>query len=407
MLSALNVSDIGQDSTLVGHYGPEQIVTMIILAVTFIFGVPGNSLVIWVTSVKMRRTVNTVWFWNLAVADLICCLSLPFSISVEVLHDVWPYGSILCKLLPSIVILNMFASVFTLVTISVDRCLLVVKPVWSQNNRTVQKAWLACVCIWLLSFLMCLPVFLYRETLLIDETTHCVYNYDGEINLNYSYNIRGDFFINKNATSWEMTDIKLNMVNPVPGGVYQNEEYFDVSGAYPIDNFDTREGTFETYIYNDINRIEASTSTNAIITVTVTRAILGFFLPFLIITACYLCLGWKLQNSRFGKVGSKTRKVATGIVIAFCVSWAPYHIVGIGMLFLESPTLRALDHLSQGLAYANCCVNPILYVFMGKDFKNKLQKSFHVLMESVFSEEVTRTTGHDKSEKSSKNSTTV
>ncbi|XP_053547799.1 C3a anaphylatoxin chemotactic receptor [Bombina bombina] len=356
MLSALNVSDIGQDSTLVGHYSPEQIVTMIILAVTFIFGVPGNSLVIWVTSVKMRRTVNTVWFWNLAVADLICCLSLPFSISVEVLHDVWPYGSILCKLLPSIVILNMFASVFTLVTISVDRCLVVVKPVWSQNNRTVQKAWLACVCIWLLSFLMCLPVFLYRETLLIDETTHCVYNYDGEINLNYSYNIRG---------------------------------------------------TFETYIYNDINRIEASTSTNAIITVTVTRAILGFFLPFLIITACYLCLAWKLQNSRFGKVGSKTRKVATGIVIAFCVSWAPYHIVGIGMLFLESPTLTALDHLSQGLAYANCCVNPILYVFMGKDFKNKLQKSFHVLMESVFSEEVTRTTGHDKSEKSRKNSITV
>ncbi|KAL0612432.1 C3a anaphylatoxin chemotactic receptor [Plecturocebus cupreus] len=102
---------------------PPEILSMVILSLTFLLGLPGNGLVLWVAGLKMKRTVNTVWFLHLTLADLLCCLSLPFSLAHLALQGRWPYGSFLCKLIPSIIVLNMFASVFLLTAISLDRCL--------------------------------------------------------------------------------------------------------------------------------------------------------------------------------------------------------------------------------------------------------------------------------------------
>ena len=94
---------------------------MAIFIIVFIIGIPGNGLVIWVAGLKMKKSVNIVWFLNLAVADFMCCLSLPFSIVHLALHEHWPYGWFLCKVIPSVIIFTMFASVFLLVAISIDR----------------------------------------------------------------------------------------------------------------------------------------------------------------------------------------------------------------------------------------------------------------------------------------------
>ncbi|CAM2097468.1 unnamed protein product [Caretta caretta] len=158
------------------QYAPEIICSLIIFIVTFILGLLGNGLVIWVAGLKMKRTVNTVWFLHLAMADFLCCMSLPFSIIHLILHEYWPYGHFLCKVIPSAIILNMFASVFLLTVISIDRCLMVMKPVWCQNHRTVRLASVVCGCIWLLAFVMCCPAFLYRETF-TDEFSKTVCHY--------------------------------------------------------------------------------------------------------------------------------------------------------------------------------------------------------------------------------------
>ncbi|CAI9609237.1 unnamed protein product [Staurois parvus] len=81
----------------------------------------------------MKRRVSTVWFWNLALADIICCSFVP-PILANIFYSRWLYGKALCKILPCILIFNMFSSVFTLVAISIDRCILVVWPVWAQNH---------------------------------------------------------------------------------------------------------------------------------------------------------------------------------------------------------------------------------------------------------------------------------
>lgn len=168
-------------------YETPIILSMVILSLTFLLGLPGNGLVLWVAGLKMKWTVNTVWFLHLTLADFLCCLSLPFSLVHLALQGHWPYGWLLCKLIPSIIILNMFASVFLLTAISLDRCLLVLKPIWCQNHRNVRTAFTICGCIWVVAFAMCIPVFMYRETFTIDKQTMCGYNFGSNSSSDYSY----------------------------------------------------------------------------------------------------------------------------------------------------------------------------------------------------------------------------
>ncbi|XP_018408702.1 PREDICTED: C3a anaphylatoxin chemotactic receptor-like [Nanorana parkeri] len=148
----------------------------IVLVLLFIFlvGVPGNALVLWVTGVKMKRRVNTVWFCNLALADIICCSFVPL-ILVNIFSSRWLYGDTWCKILPFILILNMFSSVYTLVAISIDRCILVVWPVWAQNHRRLRTTWIICMVIWIVSIVMGLPVAIYRTTVIENNITTCTY----------------------------------------------------------------------------------------------------------------------------------------------------------------------------------------------------------------------------------------
>uniref|UniRef100_A0A8B9YYS7 Complement C3a receptor 1 n=1 Tax=Buteo japonicus TaxID=224669 RepID=A0A8B9YYS7_9AVES len=294
------------------YYASESIISIAIFIIVIIIGIPGNGLVIWVAGLKMKRSVNIVWFLNLAVADFICCLSLPFSIVHLVLHEHWPYGWFLCKVIPSVIIFTMFASVFLLMTISIDRCLLVMKPVWCQNHRTVKFISLICSGIWILAFIFCCPVFHYRET-----STH-----DGKTECDYSVSI-------------------------------------------------------------------------ALVVINITRAVFGFVLPFGTMAVCYALIAFRMRANQFHKPHSRMLRTIVLMVAAFFICWAPYHVVGILSLVPTlgtglSESLILWDHLSIALAYANSCINPLLYVFVGRDFRAKARQSLQGILEGAFTEEPTR-----------------
>ncbi|KAL1267164.1 hypothetical protein QQF64_002839 [Cirrhinus molitorella] len=99
---------------------PMWVTSLVFYYLTLILGVPGNAFVVYVAGLKMKRTVNTVGFLNLAIADLLCCLCSVFYV-IRSVDKQWPYGSIMCKLLPFIMLITMFTSVFTLSLISLDR----------------------------------------------------------------------------------------------------------------------------------------------------------------------------------------------------------------------------------------------------------------------------------------------
>ncbi|XP_069834943.1 C3a anaphylatoxin chemotactic receptor [Dendropsophus ebraccatus] len=357
----------GSDEDLSSHH-QETGFTTLVFAITFLVGVPGNILVLWVTGVKMKKTVNTIWFWNLAVADIMCCLSVPFSL-VQLYYNEWLYGAALCKVIPAIVILNMFASVFTLVAISIDRCVQVVVPVWAQNHRSLRLAWSICLVIWILSFIMSLPAFLYRQFSTHHNTTSCKYQFGGHDDFIYDDSIYDSSFDDFSS---------------------QNES--DVSPTVVLNLHDLG-------LHNQVSDAE--------VTVTFSRMFFGFLFPLVIIVACYIRLTLKVQKSKFLKVGRKTTKVVYGIIMAFCLTWAPYHIIGIIHLYVQNRIVSKLDSISLALAFFNSCINPVLYVFMGKDFKTKMSQSLRQLMESAFSEEVTKTTERSRSKGSIQNSVDV
>ncbi|XP_072884208.1 C3a anaphylatoxin chemotactic receptor-like [Hemitrygon akajei] len=157
------------------------ILSIFVYALTFMLCVPGNGAVIWVTGFKMKRSVNTVWFLNLAVADLTYCLSLPFQMANVALGNSWPTDNVLCKLIPSAIVLNMYASVFLLTLISIDRFLSVTRPVSSQTHRSLSWVRAACLAAWGLAFLMSLPTLLTRKMYIGSEfnLTYCTLNYTG------------------------------------------------------------------------------------------------------------------------------------------------------------------------------------------------------------------------------------
>lgn len=440
---------------------------MVILSLTFLLGLPGNGLVLWVAGLKMKRTVNTVWFLHLTLADFLCCLSLPFSLVHLALGGHWPYGWLLCKLLPAIIILNMFASVFLLTAISLDRCLLVLKPIWCQNRRSVRTASAVCGCIWVVAFVMCTPVFMYRKVFTVADYNTCRYYYGVDSSLDFSdfpfdrlenesldnpivqlpreMDDRVDAFsLQTNDHPWTATNLLHSETFQRPPGdslpvdsmrLSNQQPYYnflrpddEASPTIPIDipiedhRFNPPDDS-DAFLFTDLERFSSASSNSLYMTepsqdfqdyaegffefdnqvptplviITITRLVMGFLLPVVIMMTCYSLIIFRMRRSRFTKSRGKTFQVTIVVVVVFLVCWAPYHIFGVLFLFIDTntpfgATLLSWDHVSIALASANSCFNPFLYALMGKDFRKKARRSMQGILEAAFSEEHTHST---------------
>ncbi|XP_036454427.1 chemokine-like receptor 1 [Colossoma macropomum] len=150
----------------------------IVNVIIFVLGVVGNGLVIWIAGFKMKKSVNTTWYLSLAVSDFLFCSFLPISIAYTVKKD-WVFGLLMCKFTSFILFLNMFSSIFLLVIISVDRCVVVMFPVWAQNKRTVRKASVVVVLAWITAALFSKPSAFFRdiERDIFEDRNICFNNY--------------------------------------------------------------------------------------------------------------------------------------------------------------------------------------------------------------------------------------
>ncbi|XP_067306865.1 C3a anaphylatoxin chemotactic receptor-like [Pseudorasbora parva] len=127
-----------------------------IFIVTFIVGLIGNGLVIFLTCCRMKTTVKSIWFLNLATADFIYILAIILIILFMIYFSL---DRSLIYFISIAMTLNMFASNFLLVVISLDRCLCTWMPVWAQNNRTVFRARIICMIVWVLSIGCSIPFY--------------------------------------------------------------------------------------------------------------------------------------------------------------------------------------------------------------------------------------------------------
>ncbi|XP_030068941.1 chemokine-like receptor 1 [Microcaecilia unicolor] len=164
-------------------------------SVVFVLGVLGNGLVIWITGFKMQKTVNSIWFLNLALADFLFSLTRCIPLIKNGFFSYWPFGDFLCKTNSFLKYLNMFGSVFLLAFISLDRCTSVVLPVWSKNHRKPRLAWMISAFSWLLAVVASFPFCIFRSVILDSKNkTKCSLTLSIELSKNKEFNKQVLFF---------------------------------------------------------------------------------------------------------------------------------------------------------------------------------------------------------------------
>lgn len=285
-----------------------QTTSLVIYCLIFAFGTIGNSLVIYVTGCRMKRTVNSVWFLNLALADFLFSTFLIFTIISTSQGNHWMFGLVFCKLKTFVIVVNMFASIFLLTAISVDRCFSIWFVVWAQNKRTVGKARIICAVIWITAGVCSAPYAHVREVWPHGEKIMC----------------------------------------------------------YAKSN--TRKQTWILDIF---------------------RFVMGFLIPFLVICVSYVAIVVRAGHLTKPRK-QRCRRVIFSVVLAFFICWLPFHV----FIFVHSynPNLGIINvqivgPLVLSLCFMNSCLNPILYVFMGHEFQQKLKRSVCFALESALAED--------------------
>ncbi|XP_008070310.1 N-formyl peptide receptor 2 [Carlito syrichta] len=303
-----------------------RIFPLVVLAITFVLGVLGNGLVIWVAGFRMTRTVTTICYLNLALADFSFTAMLPLLIVSMAMREKWPFGWFMCKLVHIVVDINLFGSVFLIAFIALDRCICVLHPVWAQNHRTVSLATKMITGPWILALVLTLPVFIFLTAVsLPNGDTYCTFNF----------------------ASWGNT----------------KEEKLKVA-------------------------ITMLTARGII------RFIIGFSMPMSIVAICYGLIAAKIHKKGMIK-SSRPLRVLTAVVASFFICWFPFQLVALlgtiwlkeMLLFGKYKILEALVNPTSSLAFFNSCLNPMLYVFVGQDFREKLIHSLPASLERALSED--------------------
>lgn len=132
----------------------------------YVLGFIGNVLVIWIVrrTHAMHTTTNYLLV-NLAIADVITILLRPLYSSSRHIDDQYlsnGVGKFVCKLTAFIEI-SIMASSFTLTVLAVERYYALMEPFRTRYRLNTDNIKQAIALIWILSFLICLPAFIFLE----------------------------------------------------------------------------------------------------------------------------------------------------------------------------------------------------------------------------------------------------
>uniref|UniRef100_A0A3B4A2Q1 G-protein coupled receptors family 1 profile domain-containing protein n=1 Tax=Periophthalmus magnuspinnatus TaxID=409849 RepID=A0A3B4A2Q1_9GOBI len=117
-----------------------RILISIVYSVVCAAGLVGNLLVLFLMKArrgrKKRSSIN-LFILNLAVTDFQFVLTLPFWAVDTALDFSWPFGGAMCKIILSVTVMNMYASVFFLTAMSVTRYWSVASALKDRTRRRV------------------------------------------------------------------------------------------------------------------------------------------------------------------------------------------------------------------------------------------------------------------------------
>ncbi|XP_062841136.1 proteinase-activated receptor 2-like [Trichomycterus rosablanca] len=145
-----------------------KVVFPVIYIIIFIIGLPNNAIAIWVFLFRTKkRHPASILMASLALADLFFVIWLPLKIAYHFNGNNWIFGETLCKVLVGSFYSNMYCSTLFIVCISVHRYWAVVHPLSNKLNNRV--AGCVSVLIWVMVWLLSIPLYLYDQTVKISN----------------------------------------------------------------------------------------------------------------------------------------------------------------------------------------------------------------------------------------------
>uniref|UniRef100_A0A671LA50 Apelin receptor B-like n=1 Tax=Sinocyclocheilus anshuiensis TaxID=1608454 RepID=A0A671LA50_9TELE len=308
----------------------------------FVVGSVGNGLVLWTIdpppypSPISSHTVTESLIASLALADLAFVMTLPLWAAYTALGYHWPFGHVLCQVSSYIVALNMYASVFSLTGLSVERYCVITQKCGSsskQGRSTTCAKWIV-GSVWLLAAgILALPALLLRTVREVDlEEGDDGDGQDGHVS----------------SCLCDMDYSSLISSELDPAASEQSELMW--SAALGLKS-----------------------------------TLLGFLLPLVVLLLCYGWLGRLLsQHFSLGPRPDHTRqrrllRIIITLVLAFFLCWLPFHtnktvsaMVELGILPFScsfDQWLVAAHPYSICLGYVNSCLNPLLYACCDPAFR--------------------------------------
>ncbi|XP_053329351.1 G-protein coupled receptor 54-like [Spea bombifrons] len=288
-------------------------------ALIMLVGLVGNSLVIYVINKhKQMKTVTNFYIANLATTDiifLVCCV--PFTATLYSLPS-WVFGDFMCRCVNYLQQVTAQATCITLTAMSVDRCYVTVCPLQSLRYRTPRLAMTVSLGIWIGSFLLSIPFAMYQN---------------------------------------------------VSTGYWYGPQTF-CTEAFPTV---IHQKAFILYTFLAV-----------------------YLLPLITIIVCYAFMLKRMGRpvveptdnnhqvhllaQRSNSVRARVSKMVVVVVLLFTICWGPVQLFILFQAFdsgfeksYETYKLKIFAHC---MSYSNSSVNPIVYAFMGSNFRNSFKKVF-------------------------------
>lgn len=297
-----------------------------VYGIIFILGIIGNGLVVVVMGYQKKvKTMTDKYRLHLSLADLLFVLTLPFW-AVDA-ASTWYFGNFLCVSVHVIYTVNLYSSMLILAFISLDRYLAVVRATNSQATRKLLASRVIYVGVWLPAVVLTVPDLVFAR---VQDT--------GSSNLLFS-----------SDESMKIADSRI-----ICQRIYPQES---------------------SLIWTVVFRFQ--------------HILVGFILPGLVILICYCIIIAKLSQGAKGQaLKKKALKTTVILILCFFSCWLPY-CVGIFldtliMLNVVPPSCeleQAVEKwisITEALAYFHCCLNPILYAFLGVKFKKSARSALTI-----------------------------
>ncbi|XP_056646758.1 pyroglutamylated RF-amide peptide receptor-like [Diorhabda sublineata] len=339
-----NGTNVTYDTNNLDFNWNELLPTLIVYSVTFILGLTGNILIVF-TTYKYRRmkSVTNVFLSSLASSDLILIIvCIPVKVA-KLFSYTWEMGAVVCKGIHYMQYVSAICSVLTLTAISIERYYAIVHPMKAKYVCTISQAKRIILVIWILAIILGVPTLKAQLHLPVgkrNESNYCVRGWDDNPTIHKFHELYmfilifvGPFCIM--AFSYGLICWEIWKVIERRSTMTSEQVLSRLPGKYTISQN-------KKLIENTNTNNSSKTKNSARDDTTVVKQVI-----------CMLVT----------------------VVVLFAVCWTPMLIDNVltayGVLpFMKFGTIKYMSNAFSLMAYFNSCINPIIYGFMSKSFRD-------------------------------------